>query len=207
MSLIGKKELEEIKGRGLASLYPEKTKIAVGMSTCGRASGAEEVIEAIQSTADSLGLDIIVTSTGCMGLCQKEPLVDLVRPGWPRVVYQQMDAKRAQEIVKALAEDKVLHAVLLPFDDAPRLQGGHLAEGQQRVVAAALLLTRRRGPAFELSGRRRGRPRFALVTSPTFQGRDIAHRVTEQLVVVHTFTSMLGSEAERVPGIGRLSAA
>ena len=108
MPLPGKKNLEEIKKKGLTSLYPEKTKIAVGMSTCGRASGGEEVMEAIQSAASSLGLDIIVTSTGCMGLCQKEPLVDLVRPGWPRVVYQQMDVKKTQEIVAALAENKVL---------------------------------------------------------------------------------------------------
>ena len=78
------------------------------MSTCGRASGAEEVIEAIQSEAASLGLDIIVTPNGCMGLCQKEPLVDLIRPGWPRIVYQQMDAKKAKEIVAALKENKII---------------------------------------------------------------------------------------------------
>ena len=108
MSPFTKKDLDEIRERGFKSLYPEKTKIAVGMSTCGRASGAEEVIDAIQSEASSLGLDIIVTPTGCMGLCQREPLVDLVRPGWPRVVYQQMDAKKAKEIVAALAENKIL---------------------------------------------------------------------------------------------------
>ncbi|MDX1779573.1 MAG: NADH-quinone oxidoreductase subunit F, partial [Thermodesulfobacteriota bacterium] len=61
-----------------------------------------------QSEADSLGLEVIVTPTGCMGLCQREPLVDLVRPGWPRVVYQQMDVKKAKEIVTALAEKKIL---------------------------------------------------------------------------------------------------
>ena len=108
MSPFTKKDLDEIREKGFKSLYPEKTKIAVGMSTCGRASGAEEVIDAIQSEASSLGLDIIVTPTGCMGLCQREPLVDLVRPGWPRVVYQQMDVKKAKEIVAALAENKIL---------------------------------------------------------------------------------------------------
>ena len=49
MSLHTKKDLDEIKERGLKSSYPEKTKVAVGMSTCGRASGAEEVLQAIQS--------------------------------------------------------------------------------------------------------------------------------------------------------------
>ncbi len=108
MSPFTKKDFKEIREKGLRSLYPRKTKIAVGMSTCGRASGAEEVIETIQSEASSLGLDVIVTPTGCMGLCQREPLVDLVRPGWPRVVYQQMDVKKAKDVVAALAEDKIL---------------------------------------------------------------------------------------------------
>jgi NADH:ubiquinone oxidoreductase subunit F (NADH-binding)/(2Fe-2S) ferredoxin/ferredoxin len=108
MSSLASKNLNEIKEKGLKSLYPEKTKIAVGMSTCGRASGAEEVLEAIQSEAASLGLDLVVTPNGCMGLCQKEPLVDLIRPGWPRVVYQQMDAKKAKEIVAALKENKII---------------------------------------------------------------------------------------------------
>ena len=108
MSLHTKKDLDEIKERGLKSSYPEKTKVAVGMSTCGRASGAEEVLQAIQSEVSALGLDIMVTSTGCMGLCQREPLVDIIKPGWPRIVYQQMDAKRSKEIISALAEDKIV---------------------------------------------------------------------------------------------------
>ena len=49
MPLLTKKDLDEIRGIGLKSIYPEKTKIAVGMSTCGRASGAEEVLQTIQN--------------------------------------------------------------------------------------------------------------------------------------------------------------
>ncbi len=102
MPLLTKKDLDEIKEKGLKSSYPERTKVAVGMSTCGRASGAEEVLQAIEKESRSLGLDIMVTSTGCMGLCQREPLVDVIKPGWPRIVYQQMDVKKSKEIVAAL---------------------------------------------------------------------------------------------------------
>ena len=121
MSLFTKEDLDEIRERGLRSIYPEKTKIAVGMSTCGRASGAEEVLETIKTEAKSFGLDIMVTSTGCMGLCQKEPLVDIIKPGWPKIVYQQMDAKKSREVISALAEDKIIpRYALLKIEEEPR---------------------------------------------------------------------------------------
>ena len=122
MPLLTKKDLDEIKEKGLKSIYPEKTKVAVGMSTCGRASGAEEVLQAIQNEASSLGLDIMVTSTGCMGLCQREPLVDIIKPGWPRIVYQQMDVKKSKEIVTALAENKIIPKyALCKIEEEPHL--------------------------------------------------------------------------------------
>jgi len=122
MSLLTKKDLDEIKEKGLKSSYPERTKIAVGMSTCGRASGAEEVLQAIEKEARSLGLDIISTSTGCMGLCQREPLVDVIKPGWPRIVYQQMDVKKSKEIVAALAENKIIPKyALCKIEEEPHL--------------------------------------------------------------------------------------
>jgi NADH:ubiquinone oxidoreductase subunit F (NADH-binding)/(2Fe-2S) ferredoxin len=43
-----------------------------------------------------------------MGICQKEPLVDILRPGWPRIVYQQIDVNKAREIMAALAEGKII---------------------------------------------------------------------------------------------------
>jgi len=122
MPLLTKKDLDEVKDRGLKSIYPEKTKVAVGMSTCGRASGAEEVLEAIKDEASSRGLDTIVTSTGCMGLCQREPLVDILRPGWPRIVYEQMDVKKSREIISALTEDKIIPKyTLCKIEEEPHL--------------------------------------------------------------------------------------
>ena len=143
MPPLSNRELEEIRERGLESLYPAKTRIAVGMSTCGRASGAEEVIEAIQTEAVSLGLDVMVSPTGCMGLCQREPLIDLIRPGWPRIVYQQMDVKKAKEIVAALAEERILpryalctigEEMHLLANDVHRYRSNGLPAGMDKVV-------------------------------------------------------------------------
>lgn len=73
-------------------------KIIVGMGTCGIAAGAREVMAAI---LDELAVrklkDVQVQQTGCIGMCEKEVLVDVVRPNEPRITYgkvQPSDVKR-----------------------------------------------------------------------------------------------------------------
>ncbi len=101
-------DLKRLREEGLRSLFPSQTKITVGMATCGRASGANAVFEAIQEETNKRNLDYVVTSSGCLGFCQKEPLVDVIKPGWPRIVYQEMNAEKGREIVAALADDRVV---------------------------------------------------------------------------------------------------
>ena len=73
-------DLERIKEKGLKLIYPDKTKIAVGTATCGLACGAGEVLEAITREVREKNLPMMVTRTGCLGFCQREPLVDVLRP-------------------------------------------------------------------------------------------------------------------------------
>jgi len=64
------------------------TQIIVGMGTCGIAAGAREVMAAILDEIAKRQLeDITVRQTGCIGMCEKEVLVDVVRPGEPRITY------------------------------------------------------------------------------------------------------------------------
>lgn len=75
-------------------------RIVVGMGTCGIAAGAREVMTAILAEVAKRNLtNVIVTQTGCVGLCDREPLVDVQIPGQPSVTYGQVDATRAREIV------------------------------------------------------------------------------------------------------------
>lgn len=77
-----------------------ETKVIVGMGTCGIAAGAREVMAAILDELGKRNLtDVTVTHTGCVGLCDKEPLVDVVKPGKPKVTYGRVDAERARRIV------------------------------------------------------------------------------------------------------------
>lgn len=62
--------------------------IIIGMGTCGIAAGGREVLAAIKDEIAKLNLqNIIIRQVGCIGMCEKEVLVDVVRPGEPRVTY------------------------------------------------------------------------------------------------------------------------
>ena len=99
-------DLETMKAKGLESLYPTGTKISVGMATCGLATGAQEVYDALQKTIEEKNLDLVLTKTGCLGYCQKEPLVDLLIPGMPRLTYMEMTPERAVEMVETIGRDE-----------------------------------------------------------------------------------------------------
>jgi len=64
------------------------TQIIIGMGTCGIAAGARAVMTAVLEELAKRNLtNVAVLQTGCIGMCQKEPLLDVVRPGEDRVTY------------------------------------------------------------------------------------------------------------------------
>ena len=79
--------------------------ILVGAATCGRASGALDVMAAIGEKMKELEIDAIVRQTGCVGMCHSEVLVDIIKPGRPRITY----AKITPELAKELVEDYLVH--------------------------------------------------------------------------------------------------
>lgn len=75
-------------------------RIIVGMGTCGIAAGARATLSAIMDELQKRNLtDVVVTQTGCVGLCEKEPLVDIIRPGQPRVTYGYVNGDKARQII------------------------------------------------------------------------------------------------------------
>lgn len=96
------KALDEAKEEGLRSLYPEKIKISVGMATCGVATGAQELYDEIKSILEENKSDFCLLRTGCLGLCQVEPIIDVCVPGMPRLIYKQMTPEKVKEIIPLL---------------------------------------------------------------------------------------------------------
>jgi NADP-reducing hydrogenase subunit HndB len=78
----------------------EGTKVIVGMGTCGIAAGAREVMLALVDELQKKNLsDVVVTQTGCAGLCEKEPLVEVIRPGEPKITYGYMTPEKVRSMV------------------------------------------------------------------------------------------------------------
>ena len=74
--------------------------IIVGMGTCGIAAGAREVLTAVMDEIAKRKLDdVTVRQTGCIGMCQKEPLLDIVRPGEDRVTYGPVKPEDVPRII------------------------------------------------------------------------------------------------------------
>ena len=75
-------------------------KVIVGMGTCGIAAGAREVMKAIlDETAKRNLIDVQVEQTGCIGMCEKEVLVDVVYYDQPRITYGNVTPEDAKRII------------------------------------------------------------------------------------------------------------
>ena len=77
------------------------TRIVVGMATCGIAAGARPVLNAFVEgvTREGLNNTVTVSQTGCIGLCQYEPIVEVVQPGKEKVTYVKMTAEKAEKVL------------------------------------------------------------------------------------------------------------
>ena len=79
-----------------------QTRIVVGMATCGIAAGARAVLNAFVEAVTDSGLTdtVSVTQTGCIGICQYEPVVEIYEEGKEKTTYVKMTAEKAKEIVE-----------------------------------------------------------------------------------------------------------
>src|SRR5512136_3318206 len=86
---------QDIKARTETS-----TTITVGMGTCGIAAGAREVMQAFLDELDTRKIDAHVVTTGCIGMCSKEPLVDIQQGDGPRITYGNVDTTMVPRIIE-----------------------------------------------------------------------------------------------------------
>ena len=86
------------KRRAKASIG--SVQVIVGMGTCGIAAGARDTMKAILHEIETKNLDdIAVTQTGCIGLCEREPIVQVVVGEQPRVTYGKVTPDVASRIL------------------------------------------------------------------------------------------------------------
>ena len=96
-------DLQEIKKRIGPRMNPEDAiRVVVGLGTCGVAAGARPVYDAIEKSIAEAGIGehITLEATGCVGICQFEPVVEIYEPNGVRTTYVHMTEERAQRVVQ-----------------------------------------------------------------------------------------------------------
>ncbi len=118
------KSLEDLRRLKEAALEKRKARtttgeiqVIIGMGTCGIAAGARETMKAILEVIEeesSLN-EIVVKQTGCIGLCEWEPIVEVIAGDTPKVTYGKVSAERAKQIMKEhVMGGKVISEFVIP---------------------------------------------------------------------------------------------
>ena len=76
-----------------------KPNIIIGMGTCGIAAGARDVLQAVLKELRKRNLDVITSQTGCIGMCEQEPLLDVELPGKGRITYGKVTPQAVERII------------------------------------------------------------------------------------------------------------
>ena len=98
-------ELRAIKERaaqrvGMREAGDDSIRVMVGMATCGIAAGARPVLQAFTEECHKRSLhNVVVTQTGCIGICQYEPVVEVLAPGKEKVTYVKVNPEKVAQIV------------------------------------------------------------------------------------------------------------
>ena len=102
---------EQMKDKVAIRTGSGAVRVVVGMATCGITAGARPVLNAFVEEVNSLGLNdkVTVTQTGCIGICQFEPVVEIFEAGKDKVTYVKMTAEKVKEVAeKHLKGGKVI---------------------------------------------------------------------------------------------------
>ena len=127
------KQRKDTKMKSLAELQAIKNKmrdkvvlregsnsirVVVGMATCGIAAGARPVLNAFVEEVNSTGLydKVTVSQTGCVGLCQYEPIVEIYEAGKEKVTYVKMTPEKAKTVVEKHLKNGEIVAEFTPAE-------------------------------------------------------------------------------------------
>lgn len=96
------KKLKEETLKGLSLREGEKNvKITIHMGTCGIASGARDVLKATMDELEESGAeDVVVTTSGCFGICSREPLMTVKLLNEKPVIYEMVDRNKVRQIFR-----------------------------------------------------------------------------------------------------------
>jgi len=114
-NLADLRKIKESASDQTAARSGGRTRVIVGLGTCGIAAGARNVMQAIMEELQKRNIkDVSVETTGCIGMCQSEPLVDVIREGQPRITYGNVKNEDAARIVSShIVNGNILEDIVL----------------------------------------------------------------------------------------------
>ncbi|HPL62634.1 MAG: (2Fe-2S) ferredoxin domain-containing protein [Syntrophales bacterium] len=96
-----KKIKEKIKAETSLRAGHLRVRVTVHMGTCGIASGARGVLDSLMKEIGAAGVaDVAVTTSGCAGICSREPLVTVEVLGEEPIKYEHMDPNKMRQVFK-----------------------------------------------------------------------------------------------------------
>jgi len=128
-----------------------KTRILVGMGTCGRAAGALKVYDLLSDLIKRNKVDAEVTQTGCIGMCSQEVLIDVQLQGRTRVLYGNLSPVKDgyRQVIEKIVEDHLMNGRVCkehafaqikpvngeqPYDGIPFYEDLSFNSAQERIV-------------------------------------------------------------------------
>ena len=109
---------EKMKNKVVMRESEGNIRVSVGMATCGIAAGARPVLNAfVEGIAKADLTDkVAVTQTGCIGICQYEPVVEIFENGKEKVTYVKMTAEKAAKVIEMhLGKGKVVEEYTIGY--------------------------------------------------------------------------------------------
>ncbi len=93
---------DKIKNKVILREGANEIRVVVGMATCGIAAGARPVLNAFVEAvnAENLSDKVTVSQTGCIGICQYEPVVEIYEAGKEKTTYVKMTGEKAKAVVE-----------------------------------------------------------------------------------------------------------
>ncbi len=96
-----KKIKERVQGETALRAGARRAKVTVHMGTCGIAAGARKVMDSLMNEIEESGVtDVVVTTSGCMGLCSREPEVTVEILGQDPIIYEFMSSNKMRQVFK-----------------------------------------------------------------------------------------------------------
>ena len=115
---------EEIRKRAISEWQSlqksDRPRILVGAGTCGRAAGAIEILETINNEIAQQKIDVTIIQVGCLGPCFAEPMLGIIKPKRPQIIYANLTSEVVTKIIKEY---------LINDNPCPDLAFGYIGDG------------------------------------------------------------------------------